>query len=340
MARHIPGIGISMGDYNGVGPEVTLKALASLPQTIRSHVVLIGSPLVYQSLLESLSISIDLQLVASIDQSCPGGSSLCVYDPAAELPVNIQHGILTVESGRAAATALIAGINLAKTGQIDALVTAPINKKAFDLAGYHYPGQTEMLAKYTDTRQFAMMMISETFKLGLVTTHCAIADIAKQLSESLVSEKIGIVHKSLIDDFKIEKPTIAVTSLNPHCGDGGLFGHEEETIIAPAIETMRCEGINVHGPFAADSLFAAIKRSNYDAYIAMYHDQGMIPLKLMSFGRGVNFTAGLKIIRTSPDHGTAFDIAGKFIADAGSMKEAINLAYELVQKRIGSSTLQ
>ncbi|MBN1154821.1 4-hydroxythreonine-4-phosphate dehydrogenase PdxA [candidate division KSB1 bacterium] len=336
---HMFRVGITMGDYNGVGPEVTLKAVAGLSKTMRRSLVLIGSPLVYESLIRSLSIPFHLKLTTSIDRTHQEDESLLLYNPIEDQEIIIHYGTLSAVSGRAAASALISGIELAKKGQIDAVVTAPVNKHALGLAGYHYPGQTEILAEYTGSSRFIMMLLSQKIKVALITTHCAISEIAGKLSRSIIREKIAIVHQSLLYDFKIDNPTIAVTSLNPHGGEGGLFGYEEETIITPAINDMRREGIDVHGPFSADSLFANVERSSFDAYIAMYHDQGMIPAKMMSFGAGVNFTAGLNIIRTSPDHGTAFDIAGKFVADPGSMKEAIKLAYELLQKRNHSSTL-
>jgi len=339
MNRLISRVGITMGDYNGIGPEVTIKALKELTESIQCQFVIIGSAMVYQSLQKLMHTDLQFEIVNSIDELEESNDYICIYDPFKDFAIEVLFGELSSKSGHFAAESLIMGIDFARKGIVDAIVTSPINKKAFDLAGYSYPGQTEILAEKTGTANYAMMLISEKIRVGLVTTHCAISEVSGKLSRQLVTEKISIINQSLIQDFKIEKPVIAVTSLNPHSGEDGLFGSEENRIILPALEEMKEKGVDVHGPFSADTLFARINRACYDVYITMYHDQGLIPLKMYSFGKGVNFTAGLPIIRTSPDHGTAFDIAGQNNADSGSMKEAIRLAYELVQKRVARSSI-
>ena len=210
---------------------------------------------------------------------------------------------------------------------MDAIVTAPINKEAINLAGFDYSGHTELLAELTNTKNFAMMLVGGVLRIVLVTTHIALKDVSKNLSAKKIYSKIKIAYHSLQNLWKIAKPKIAVCALNPHCGEGGLFGNEEETIITPAVNNAKKLGINAVGPLAADTLFVRAKDGEYDAVVCMYHDQGLIPLKMHSFGKGVNITLGLPIIRTSVDHGTAFNIAGKGIADEGSMIEAIRVAH-------------
>jgi 4-hydroxythreonine-4-phosphate dehydrogenase len=226
-----------------------------------------------------------------------------------------------------------AAIRFAMKGDLAAIVTAPLSKKALNHAGYNYPGMTELLADRTGTRNYAMMLIGGDFRVALVTTHCALSEVPGCLSTEQVLAKIEVIHNDLQRRFGIPEPRIAVCALNPHRGEGGLFGREELDIIDPAIALARASGINVTGAHPADALFARHREDKYDAYLAMYHDQGLIPLKVLHFGRSVNYTAGLPFIRTSPDHGTAFDIAGKGVANESSMVEAIRLASQLAQKK-------
>jgi len=224
---------------------------------------------------------------------------------------------------------------------LSALVTAPISKEAMNLAGYKYPGQTEMLASLADTEHVIMLLLSRRMRVGLVTTHLPISKVAKSVTTEKVFEKIETLHLSLKNDFRIKNPTIAVLALNPHAGDGGVIGKEDDKVVKPAIKLAQKKHISVRGPFPADSFFRNYCSKRYDAVLAMYHDQGLIPLKMSgAFGaKGVNFSAGLKIIRTSPDHGTAYDIAGKGIANPESMKEAIRLAVRLSKNKMKSLKL-
>lgn len=244
----------------------------------------------------------------------------------------IEPGKLTAGAGEIAARSLALAVQLAVEKKVDAVVTAPLSKKSLNLAGYSYPGQTEFLAEKTRTGDVVMVLLSGSFRVGLVTTHCAIAEVSSLLSKGKILSKLKILNEDLRSRFGISSPRIAVTALNPHAGEDGLFGNEEFEIISPAIRAANKSGIDVRGPFPADTLFARVETQDFDAYLAMYHDQGLIPLKMKSFGHGVNYTAGLPIIRTSPDHGTAFDIAGKGVADPGSMVEAINLAVKLATR--------
>jgi 4-hydroxythreonine-4-phosphate dehydrogenase len=212
-------------------------------------------------------------------------------------------------------------------------VTAPVSKSALGLAGYTYPGQTELLAELTESNHVTMMLVSKELRVGLVTVHVPLRDVVVSLSIQKVFGAITVVNHSLTNDFGIRRPKVAVLALNPHGGESGLFGSEDERVVTPAIELAKTQHIQVAGPFSSDAFFGTRRHKEFHAVVAMYHDQGLIPLKMTSFGRAVNFSAGLKIVRTSPDHGTAFDIVGKGIADPRSMTEAIRLAIEIARRR-------
>lgn len=310
-----PVIAVTLGDPNGIGPEVALKALSRLVSRERFEPVIVGPKSVYEFYSKS------------------DNRSFTIWEPTVEQEVIPEPGEMTASGGMVAGLTLDFAIAQVVNGKADALVTAPVSKAALNAAGYDFPGQTEFLATRSHSRNYLMMLLSGKFRVGVVTTHCPIAHVAGLLNTDLVLNKLRILNDDLQSRFGIQTPQIAVTGLNPHAGEGGLFGNEEIEIIAPAVERAMDGGMHVSGPFPADSLFARIERQAYDAYLAMYHDQGLIPLKLRSFGKAVNYTAGLPIIRTSPDHGTAFDIAGRGAADSGSMEEAIKLAVELAKNR-------
>jgi len=259
------------------------------------------------------------------DSSFVEPPGICDLAPSGAHEVNREAGLV---SGQA----IEAAIDQARAGQVDAIVTAPICKAALNLAGFHYPGHTEFLAQRFGSR-VVMMMVAGPLRVALATTHCALSEVPLRLNEEVITRSLAITHAALSENFGIADPSVAVCALNPHAGEGGLLGVEEKEIISPAVEKAVQQGMRVAGPFPADSLFAAARKPRYDAYLAMYHDQGLIPLKMVAFGRAVNFTAGLPVVRTSPDHGTAFDIAGKNRADSRSMEEAVKLAIELVSKR-------
>jgi 4-hydroxythreonine-4-phosphate dehydrogenase len=242
--------------------------------------------------------------------------------------------MLSANAGSAAMIALETAIRLCMNNKCYALVTAPISKEAISMAGYSVPGHTEFLAQQTTADDVVMMLVSGKLRVALVSTHVPLKDVAAYISTKKIISKTKILHQSLISDFGIRSPRIAVLGLNPHAGDGGVLGLEEIEIIEPSVQFLREIGFKADGPFPADGFFGSRLNNTYDAILAMYHDQGLVPFKTLSFGKGVNFTAGLPIIRTSPDHGTAFSIAGKNIADEKSFLEAYKLAAIMAMKRI------
>jgi 4-hydroxythreonine-4-phosphate dehydrogenase len=307
-----PKIAITLGDPAGIGSEIILKALNS-QFDLAFEPVIIGSKPVIEKAWSQFDLPIpDVEII-----------------DACEVDIQqLEWGKLSEEAGKLAAESVILAAKMAMTNEVDAMVTAPINKEAIQLAGYDFPGHTELLADLTNTQNFAMMLAGGNLKVILVTTHLAIKAVSQQLSTKKIYNKIKVADDALKKYWKTDNP-IAVCALNPHAGEHGLFGSEETDIIEPAVEQARKEGINVTSPLAADTLFVSANAGKYAAVICMYHDQALIPLKLVAFGKGVNITLGLPIIRTSVDHGTAFDIAGKGIAEEGSLVEAINAAIHM-----------
>ncbi|MFQ5823529.1 MAG: 4-hydroxythreonine-4-phosphate dehydrogenase PdxA [bacterium] len=327
-----PSIAITIGDINGVGAEIILKALSLREIRTECRALIIGPISVLTQQLKFVDEKLKLMKVSDLRERVLHENEIEVLDPNLGENVEPEFGQITATGGRIAGWALQKAINLALKRKVDAIITAPISKKAFNLAGYDYPGHTEFLADKTQTEDVVMVLMCGDFRVGLVTTHCPISTVSRLLSKEKILQKLQILKRELQNRFKIPNPNIAVCALNPHAGEDGLFGSEEKEIIAPAINAAKNLGIKVNGPFPADTLFARLEDQTIDAYLAMYHDQGLIPLKMKSFGRTVNYTAGLPIIRTSPDHGTAFDIAGKGVADPGSMVEAIKLAIAMASK--------
>jgi 4-hydroxythreonine-4-phosphate dehydrogenase len=327
-----PTIAITVGDINGIGPEIILKALSKSEIRNACRSVIIGPKSVLTQQLNFADKDLQLREVSELEEREWFEKEIEVLDAGNGERAEADFGNISAKAGEIAARALQIAINMALDRKVDAITTAPISKKALNLAGYDYPGQTEFLAEKTRTEEVVMVLLSGHFRVGLVTTHCPISSVARLLSKEKILQKLQILKKDLRDRFKIPNPKIAVAALNPHAGESGLFGTEETDIILPAIHAAKKIGIEVKGPFPADTLFAHLEQQEFDAYLAMYHDQGLIPLKLKFFGRAVNYTAGLPIIRTSPDHGTAFDIAGKGVADSGSMEEAIKLAIAMASK--------
>lgn len=317
-------IAITIGDCNGIGPEVTLKALAQTPLPRTFRVVIIGPEMALRFWQNSLHSTFVLPRIADLEE-WPDGVPIVILDKDRE-QTPVQIGELSAAAGKIAGQALVRAMALARAGKVQAIVTAPVNKHALHLAGFRYPGQTELLAEGLGAANFAMMLLAEDFRVALVTTHLPLRQVAAAITTDLIVRRLRVLQQDLTMRFRIAAPRLAVTGLNPHAGEGGLLGDEEKTIIAPALEQARREGIMAEGPFSADALFGQRPQNHFDAYLAMYHDQGLIPLKMFGFGRAVNYTAGLPVIRTSPDHGTAFDIAGKGIAAPTSMVEALRLA--------------
>ncbi|GAA5520627.1 4-hydroxythreonine-4-phosphate dehydrogenase PdxA [Aliifodinibius salicampi] len=321
-------IAISSGDYNGIGPEVILKCL-NKRKSQNDTVIILSSQRVIDFYSELLDIPLPRQNVRTIDEIQPGKVNVLeCYDD-----INIEPGKLSQKAGKCAMQAVEKGIELCNTGLADALVTAPISKEAVNLAGYHIPGHTEFLAEHTHTDDFMMMLVNDNLRVGLASVHIPIADVPQNITEDSITRYLRIMNSSLQRDFNIARPRIAVFGLNPHAGDGGIIGKEEQDIISPAIQKAQELSINVSGPYAADGFFGNKKYEECDGILAMYHDQGLVPFKALSFGAGVNFTAGLPIVRTSPDHGTAFDIAGKGKANPSSFEQAFSLARQLSANR-------
>ncbi|NIR50764.1 4-hydroxythreonine-4-phosphate dehydrogenase PdxA [candidate division KSB1 bacterium] len=324
-----PLIAVTIGDPNGIGPEVVLKALFKAELTKACRPIVIGPTHVIEEHLNLLQLDRELSVNSSIDEITFFEDRVNILDTGFDADFSPQAGQISGMAGKIAGKALELAVRLAMEAKVEAIVTGSISKEAFHLAGYDFPGQSEFLAAATKTDEIVMVLLSDNFRVGLVTTHCALSEVPKRLNELLILNKIEVLDKDLRQRFRIPNPRIAVTGLNPHAGEGGLLGNEEPDIIVPAIDTANRRGVNVAGPYPADTMFARCETIQADAYLAMYHDQGLIPLKMRSFGRGVNYTAGLPIIRTSPDHGTAFDIAGKGRANSMSMEEAIKLAVKL-----------
>jgi 4-hydroxythreonine-4-phosphate dehydrogenase len=327
-----PVIAITVGDFNGIGPEVVLKSISSTGVQRCCRPLLIGPLDVFQWHAKRLKIRVNLQTFNSLGSKADR-RAIRVIDLGIFHPRDIQLGKVTPIAGTAAGLALHKGVELCLQRQAVALVTAPVSKSALSLAGYTYPGQTELLAELTESNHVTMMLVSKDLRIGLVTVHIPLRDVVISLSIQKVFGAITVVNHSLTNDFGIPKPKVAVLALNPHAGEGGLFGNEDERVVTPAIELAKTQHVQVSGPFSSDAFFGTRCHKEFHAVVAMYHDQGLIPLKMTSFGTGVNFSAGLKIVRTSPDHGTAFDIAGKGIADPGSMIQAIRLAVEISNRR-------
>ncbi len=325
-------IAITIGDYNGIGPEVALKAAAS--RTVRANCtpLLVGPFKAFEYYANKFSLRRKILKVDSVVDAI-GRSEITILDTFPDFVTRIRPGKLTESSGFWAGKAIEKGVDLCVQRLTDAIVTAPVSKEALRLAGYSYPGQTEMVTVLSKSKQSIMVMASGVARIALATIHVPISEVPRLLTKDSLCERLNIFNHSIKQDFGVRLPRIAVLGLNPHAGENGLIGREELEIIGPAIEEMRSMKINASGPFPADAFFGTYRNGLYDGIMAMYHDQGLIPLKMMSFTSGVNFTAGISIIRTSPDHGTAFDIAGKGIANPSSTIEALKLALSISNNR-------
>ena len=322
-------IGITQGDTNGIGWEIILKALADPRMTELFTPVVYGSPKAaayYRNTVAEIE-AFSFNPVASAAEARRGKANLVACGETAD----IAPGKPTPEAGRAAVEALCAAMRDLKAGHLDALVTAPFDKETVQADDFRYTGHTEYLAAELEGEAM-MILCSDVLRVGLVTKHIPVSEIARNITKERIVRDLGTLRRALIEDFGIVEPRIAVMALNPHAGDGGLLGHEEQEIIRPAIVEAFSKGVLAFGPFAADGLFAGGGYAKYDGILAMYHDQGLAPFKSLS-PDGVNFTAGLSAVRTSPDHGTAFDIAGKDKADPQSMRNAIYAAIDIAEHR-------
>ncbi|MEM1359219.1 MAG: 4-hydroxythreonine-4-phosphate dehydrogenase PdxA [Bacteroidota bacterium] len=328
---HKPKIGISIGDINGIGPEVIIKTFSDDRILEFCTPIIYGSSKVMAYHKNIVNSNFRFHSIRDAKQASQGKVNVitCWQDT-----VNIEIGKMTAEGGQYAAIALEQATLALKRKDLDGLVTAPINKAAMKLSGgFPFPGHTEYITKTLDATQSLMFMVSEDCKVGLVTNHTPLEEVPHQVTKKRILEKIRLMHSTLRMDFGIEKPSIALLGLNPHAGDSGLLGEAEENIIRPAVIEAKKKGLLVMGPFSADGFFGSGQYKKFDAVLAMYHDQGLIPFKLLSFGRGVNYTAGLPGVRTSPDHGTAYDLAGKNEADPTSFRQALFSAIDISRQR-------
>ncbi|MFN8343707.1 MAG: 4-hydroxythreonine-4-phosphate dehydrogenase PdxA [Spirosomataceae bacterium] len=327
-----PVIGITIGDYNGIGPEIILKVLYNNQLNRICTPVIYGSMRImnrYRNQLEMKDWNLfGAQRIEQINAKMTNVIT-CWQDPQED----IQPGKITSEAGKGAFESLKRAVEDLKAGKLDGLVTAPINKNNIQNEEFKFPGHTEYLAEAFDAKEPLMFMVSDTLRVGVVTGHIALRDIAEHITKEKIVGKLNAMLRSLRGDFGIRKPRIAVLGLNPHAGENGLLGSEEQEIIEPAIKELKNKGQLIYGPYPADGFFAAQTYRKFDAVLAMYHDQGLTPFKTIAFNDGVNFTAGLSIVRTSPDHGTAYDIAGKNIADETSMRQAVFTACDVIKFR-------
>jgi 4-hydroxythreonine-4-phosphate dehydrogenase len=322
-------VGISIGDLNGIGSEVVLKTLEDSRMLELCTPVIFANVKIMSFIKKNLESAVPLHGIDKLDQILPG--KINVLNLWKE-GVDLNLGVNDDKVGQYAIKSFIAATNALKEGLVDVLVTAPINKYNIQSEDFKFPGHTDYLNQELEGNAL-MLMVQGNLRVGLLTDHIPVSEVASRLTEELIKEKIETVRKSLIQDFSINKPKIAVLGLNPHCGDGGVIGKEDDTILKPTLKKIFEKGTLVFGPFAADGFFGSGQYEKYDAVIAAYHDQGLVPFKTLSFGRGVNYTAGLSKIRTSPDHGTAYDIAGKGMADYNSFKEAVYLALDIYRSR-------
>ncbi|QNK76882.1 4-hydroxythreonine-4-phosphate dehydrogenase PdxA [Winogradskyella sp. PAMC22761] len=322
-------VGISIGDLNGIGAEIVIKTYED-PRSLELNTpVIFASAKTMQFFKTHFNSKINFYSIESPEKAVHG--KVNVVNVWKE-PVKIEFGTEDKKIGEYAIKSLEAATNALKEGTIDVLVTAPINKHNIQSETFNFPGHTDYLAKALNGKSL-MFMVSDELRVGLLTDHVPLKDASETITEDLIKEKIATVTKSLKQDFGIRKPKIAVLAINPHAGDNGVIGNEDDVVLKPALEKIKKDGSLVYGPYSADSFFGSNTYRNFDAIIASYHDQGLIPFKTIAFGKGVNYTAGLDKVRTSPDHGTAYEIAGKGIADESSMKQAIVTAIEIFRKR-------
>lgn len=321
-------IGITMGDPAGIGPEIILKAL-NTDSLSGTNCVVFGSAEILKSIIDKkLASPQELKIITSINEAAFVPGVVNVIDVPLEDMEHFEIGKVQAQAGDLAYRCIKQSTELALKGEINAIATAPLNKEALHLAGHHYPGHTELLAKLTDTKDYAMVLYTDTLRVIHVTTHIALLKFLQTLNKTRVNTVIDIADK-FMRKAGFANPRIAVAGVNPHAGENGLFGHEELEILNPSIAEMREQGVDVYGPCPPDTVFLQASQGQYDIVVAMYHDQGHIPLKLMGFYDGVNITAGLPFFRTSADHGTAFDIAWTGKANPESMVKSVELAVKL-----------
>ncbi|MCD6090796.1 MAG: 4-hydroxythreonine-4-phosphate dehydrogenase PdxA [Bacteroidales bacterium] len=324
-------VGISQGDYNGIGYEVILKTFSDKRMFDFSTNVLYGSQDLTNYYLKNLNLhNFGLYFVRDASRLQANKLNLVTSD---EKNLVIEAGKSTKKAGEMAFWSIEKAVDDLRKKNIDVLVTAPINKENIQSENFQFAGHTDYLAKAFNTDKYLMLMVQQNLRIGVITGHIPLKDVAASITTDLVLQKIKVLHHSLEYDFGIRKPKIALLGLNPHASDNGLIGTEEGEIIIPAIKKAQKEGMFVYGPFPADGFFASENHKNFDGILAMYHDQGLIPFKTLAFKEGVNFTAGLPVVRTSPAHGTAYEIAGKNQASPTSFRQAVYLGIEIFKNR-------
>ena len=326
-------IAITMGDPCGIGPEIIARLYAdgaSLPPYL-----VLGDEGALKRAVKLLALPLSVRVIDSPEDFQVASNTIDVIS-LSELPEDLPFGQLDARAGKAAYDYILAGIDLALQKRIRAVVTAPINKEALRLAGYHYPGHTEILADFSGTKDFAMMLMNNDLRVILVTIHVSLREAIEQLTIESELLTIRLAHRAMIQ-LGIAKPRIAVAGLNPHAGEHGLFGSEDEAIVRPAVQQAQAEGIEVSGPWPGDTVFMHARKGKFDIVVAQYHDQGLIPVKYLGVDEGVNVTVGLPFVRTSVDHGTAFDIAGTGKASHASLRVAIEQAAMLSKQIISGS---
>ncbi len=327
-----PFLGLTIGDPAGIGPEIVAKAVTQEEVRAACRPLVIGEAGIMRRAIRLCRLDLSVRSIASPAETTGDPGTLELLDLKNIDPASCPSGVLSAQCGRAAVEYLYKAIDLAMARELDGVVTAPLNKEAMVQAGFKYDGHTELFAERTGTKDYAMLLVVGRMRVIHVSAHTSLRNACDKVKKARILSTIRLGHQALCD-LGSRKKRIAVAGLNPHAGESGLFGREEIEEIAPAIEAAKAEGIKASGPYPPDTLFHRLKLGEFDAVVAMYHDQGHIPLKLIGFDRGVNVTVGLPIIRTSVDHGTAFDIAGTGTANPRSMVEAVLLAAKFAQGR-------
>jgi 4-hydroxythreonine-4-phosphate dehydrogenase len=319
-------VAITMGDPAGVGPEIVAKVFAD---GTSAHALVVGDPAILRRAIDLLELPLEVNVVDAPGDARFAREAIDVV-AASELPDDLPFGELDERAGDAAYRYVRRAVELALAGEVHAIATAPLNKEAMHLAGHRYPGHTELLAELCDVSDYAMMLVGEDLRVVHVSTHVSLQEAIRRVTPEREGTVIRLADRA-VRELGVERPRVAVAGLNPHAGENGLFGTEDEERIAPAVRAAQEDGVDVSGPWPADTVFMQARKGRFDVVVVQYHDQGHIPIKLLGFDTGVNVTVGLPFFRTSVDHGTAFDIAGTGEADAASMKAALELAAQLAR---------
>jgi len=331
LMAELPRIAVTMGDPAGIGPEIIVKALPREDISKVCRPIIVGDV----ALLRRVSKRVgprSFHVMANPGDISERPGTIDVV-PVSDLKNSVTPGRPTRDGGTAMVDYILRAVEMATSGQVAAMVTCPINKELMNQVGYGFEGHTELIAHLTQTKDYTMMLAGEKLKVALATIHCPLRDVVDKISKELIVKTITITCRALERDFAIKEPRVAVAALNPHAGESGLFGREDVEIVQPAVEEARDSGLSVEGPLPADTVFYHALNGRFDAVLAMYHDQGLIPLKLLHFSDAVNLTLGLPIVRTSVDHGTAYDIAGRGMADPSSLIAAVNMAARIAKAR-------